>query len=141
MVKPEYIKYGNPSNENYDFVFHIRNRDLRKEDNWELNKWEVLKNLLGGRIACIGTKEESICIPGTEDLRGKELSKTISVLSSSKCAFGPSSGPMHLASLCGTPHVVWSLDANKARYEENWNPLKTRTSCCILLGVLFLTLP
>ena len=33
---------------------------------------------------------------------------------------------MHLASLCGTPNVVWSKEDNRVRYEENWNPLKTK---------------
>jgi hypothetical protein len=41
---------------------------------------------------------------------------------------------MHLASLCGTTHLVWtdqnfwgSCDGtNKQRYEKNWNPLQTK---------------
>ena len=41
---------------------------------------------------------------------------------------------MHLSSLCGTPHVVWTNTAvtavgnvtNRERYEKLWNPLGTR---------------
>ena len=127
MIKPEYICFGEKGEKLFDFVFHIRSRDLRKEDNWSFGKWQTLKELLGDKkIACIGTKSESESIDGTDDLRGLELSRLMSILRNSTCAFGPSSGPMHLASLCALPHVVWSTPANKIRYEENWNPLQTR---------------
>ena len=36
---------------------------------------------------------------------------------------------MHLASLCGAPHVVFSTpsvtEKDEIRYTKNWNPLKT----------------
>jgi hypothetical protein len=38
---------------------------------------------------------------------------------------GPSSGPMHLASLSGTRHLVWSSPHNRNRYLDAWNPFKT----------------
>tara|TARA_R110000824_G_scaffold329646_3_gene516419 strand:+ start:479 stop:1294 length:816 start_codon:yes stop_codon:yes gene_type:complete len=127
LVQPEYICFGQESDTPYDYVFHIRDRELRKEDNWSLDNWRNLKELLGNkRIACIGTPTESACIEGTDDLRGHNLKEVFTVLRNAQCAFGPSSGPMHLASLCGTPHIVWSKDANKERYEENWNPLSTK---------------
>ena len=126
LIKPEYICFGEKQDKKYDYIFHIRSRDLRKEDNWSIDKWSELKNLLNSdKIACIGTKKESGWIEGTDDLRDISLNELFSVLRNADYAFGPSSGPMHLATLCGLPHVVWSTHKNRTRYEENWNPLKT----------------
>lgn len=134
-VKPEYIKFGQHKssgefNHKHDYVFHIRDRKLRRQDNWSLDNWKHLRDMIGptlggGSIACIGTHSDSAHIEGTADLRGHELDLIFKVMSHAKCAFGPSSGPMHLASLCGTPHVVWSHGGNRERYERNWNPLNT----------------
>lgn len=126
-IRPEYIQYGASTDTKYDYVFHIRSRELRQEDNWTINNWKTFKKLLNSdKIACIGTKKESGCLEDTDDLRDIDLGSVFSVLSGAKCCFGPSSGPMHLASLCDCPHVVWSIEDNKIRYEQNWNPLKTR---------------
>lgn len=126
VVKPEYITFGLKGQRKYDYVFHIRDRKLREQDNWSLENWNKLKSLLSDkRIACIGTKRESGWIEGTEDLRDHSLEEVFDVLRNAECAFGPSSGPMHLASLCGCPHVVWSIPNNHKRYTTNWNPLQT----------------
>lgn len=125
-IAPEYVCFGVEIEKEYDYVFHIRNRKLREQDNWSLENWSKLLELLGDKkIACIGTKESSGIVDGADDLRGSDLKKVTTVLRNATCAFGPSSGPMHLASLCACPHVVWSTKKNKIRYEENWNPLKT----------------
>ena len=57
------------------------------------------------------------------------------ILASSVLCIGPSSGAMHLASLCGCEHLVWTdrkiwnlgfkKGTNRERYETAWNPLKT----------------
>lgn len=132
-IKPKYIKYGKSKNKKYDYIFHIRNRELRKQDNWSFDNWEKLLNLLtknGKTVACMGTKRQSGHIDGTSDLRDIPLGELFDILANCEAAFGPSSGPMHLASLCGTPHVVFSTpsvtEKDKIRYIENWNPLKTR---------------
>lgn len=47
---------------------------------------------------------------------------------------GPSSGLMHLASLCETPHLVWTSEQNGSkrfggvsyRYQRSWNPHSTK---------------
>ena len=120
MIKPEYISFGEKNKSKYDYIFHIRNRELRKEDNWSLKNWIKLRELLGeARVACIGTYKESATIPGVDDLRGVNLKSLMEIMKNSKYAFGSSSGPLHLAALCGLPHVVWSIPANKIRYEEN----------------------
>ena len=33
---------------------------------------------------------------------------------------------MHLASLAGMTHLVWSTEYNRVRYEKDWNPLRTK---------------
>ena len=33
---------------------------------------------------------------------------------------------MHLASLCGLKHLVWSTEYNRIRYEKDWNPFNTK---------------
>ena len=127
IVQPEYICFGKKKKPEYDFIFHIRARELRQEDNWGLDNWKKLKELFGdSKIGCIGTHKESGWIEGTTDLRDLDIKKILSIMHNAKCIFGPSSGPMHLASLCGAPHVVWSKPQNRVRYEENWNPLKTK---------------
>ena len=123
-IKPKYVIFDNQYAK-YDYVFHIRSRPLRQEDNWAINKWSKLLELLtknNESVACIGTKKSSGHIEGTDDLRDIPMNQLIGVLSNTKCCFGPSSGPMHLASLCDTPHVVWSIMYNHIRYTENWNP-------------------
>ncbi len=132
IVKPEYVNFTNRITTQqfdfqYDYIFHVRNRKLRKNDNWSLSNWQKLTEYIGEpeKIACIGTYNDAAHIEGTADLRGVDLEVLFKVMSMAKCVFGPSSGPMHLASLCGAPHVVWSHGGNKDRYEENWNPLKT----------------
>ena len=92
-----------------------------------MENWVELRSLFKDKkIACIGTSSKSGWIEGTEDLRDVPLDDLFGVISSSDCVFGPSSGPMHLASLCGCPHVVWG-DQSKSldRYSTTWNPLGT----------------
>jgi len=126
-IKPKYVIFENEFKK-YDYIFHIRDRPLRMEDNWATEKWSTLLGLLTQEektVACIGTKGSSGWIPETEDLRGIAMNELIGVLNNADCCFGSSSGPMHLASLCNTPHVVWSIMYNHRRYTENWNPHNT----------------
>ena len=127
-IAPKYIIYGSEKETDIDFVFHIRNRQLRSEDNWPVSYWQKLRGMLpkSSKIACIGTLKESGYIEGTVDLRGENLAIVFDVLRNARCCFGPSSGPMHLASLCGCPHVVWSTPKNHERYTKTWNPLQTK---------------
>ncbi len=82
----------------------------------------------GFTIGCIGGPD-NYHIPGTIDLRGKSLERQCSAIAGAKVVLGPSSGPMHLASLCKTPHVVWynrpDQTSSYARYRDHWNPFNT----------------
>lgn len=110
----------------FDIIFHCRNKTVGPERNWSKSQWVDLYEELKSdyNIACIGN-DESFYIDGTKDLRNISLSDLCSVFNRSKLIVGPSSGPMHLASLCGLKHLVWSTEYNKVRYERDWNPLNT----------------
>src|SRR5437773_12424666 len=62
---------------------------------------------IGLRVCCIGRPEHSFALDGCDDLRSRDLSETRTALQSIKLLAGGSSAPMHLASLCGVPIVVW----------------------------------
>jgi hypothetical protein len=127
----EYIKYGDPTvvPKSYDVLIHARGTDKYGTDfrNWPEFKWNDLVKYTGLSFASIGSEQGAYHIDNTDDLRGVSLEQLCGYMSASTMVLGPSSGPMHLASLCGTPHFVWSGDRpNVERYEKYWNPLKTK---------------
>jgi len=114
----------------YDLVIHPRNRSKISPNpwtNWPKQNWESLVSHFSGfRIATVGTKVEAHYIEGTEDKRNIPLKDLADLYASSNLIVGPSSGAMHFAALCGTPHFVWGqFDKNKARFEIEWNPFRT----------------
>ena len=135
-----FIRYQQPSPVTSDryVVIHARATDKSgsAERNWSASNWSQLVNEIDPSVdvIAIGHPRQSICPEGAQDYRGVPLKDTIGVLSDAACVLGPSSGPMHLASLCGTPHVVWtnqdfwpsSGGTNRQRYERDWNPLHTK---------------
>lgn len=133
----QYKKFHIGIDKRFDITFHARATKKYNQGNrnWPISKFEkIVKAFPGLNIASIGTKEYSHRIPGTKDYRDFNIGSLCSIISSSKVVVGPSSGPMHLASLCWTPHVVWTYDkkeraikgTNKERYEKIWNPFNTR---------------
>lgn len=88
---------------------------------------EILLNA-GLTVACYGGSDNYLT-EGCVDLRGIRLETLCNCLAAAKCAVGPSSGTIHLASLCGCPHVVWykpqSHPRLHLRYEKIWNPFST----------------
>jgi ADP-heptose:LPS heptosyltransferase len=102
-------------------------------------KWEALVALLHQEVPellvfSIGSQAGASHVSKTGDLRDIPMILLCQQMVHAKAVVGPSSGPMHLASFCGTPHVVWTTSeyrkaikgTNKERYERIWNPLKTR---------------
>jgi len=132
----KFIKYHVDSNKKYDLVFHCRQTTNMGTGyrNWPIVKWNELKNNFSGlKIACIGNPREAMAINGTDNYLGVSIKRTIEILSNAKIIIGPSSGPMHLASLCGCTHIVFTgkgqcfgTQTNRCRYETGWNPLKTK---------------
>ena len=76
-------------------------------------------------------ESESYHIKGTKDLRGIDLKELTDYMSSANLIIGPSSGPMHLASLCGLKHVSWGVESNVNRYKYDWNPHKAEVEYII----------
>tara|TARA_R110001583_G_scaffold33738_12_gene113850 strand:- start:505 stop:1344 length:840 start_codon:yes stop_codon:yes gene_type:complete len=126
-IVPMYKKYGMPKEKFKDFIIlHARDRSLRSSDNWPVKNWNFLVDKLKEKgyinIVSIGLKNESMHIEGTTDMRECEHGVLLDLLASAKCIFGPSSGAIHLASLCGCPQIVWTTEYNFDRYTKNWNP-------------------
>lgn len=133
--KREYIKYGMKCEDYaYDLVIHARAQTKynQRSWNWPVPRYRKLLNELNLKKVCsIGTVAQHI--EGTEDLRGISIGKLCNILASSKAFLSPSSGPAHLASLCGCPHVIMTSDTwqksikgtNKDRYKKIWNPFGT----------------
>lgn len=75
-------------------------------------------------VACFGGLD-NYCPRGAKDLRGQPLEEQCSAIAIAKCVVGPSSGPIHLASLCECPHVTWLASTHPTlnkRYVSSWNP-------------------
>lgn len=111
-----------PSNLTTDVVLIPRHRRLAAERNSSIHWWDELASRLNGR----GLVVEVYSTP---------LSQAIVQVSRTRLAAGASTGGLHLASLCGCPHLVWGSGAevrwtrmgitNRQRYETLWNPLGT----------------
>lgn len=122
----KFVKYEYKNNNRFDLIFHCRNKSTDSFRNWSKENWEVLRALLPNnlKIACIGNNE-AFHINNTIDLRDIEIKELVGTINNSKLIIGQSSGPMHLASLCGKKHLVWSPKYNRIRYEKDWNPFNT----------------
>ena len=136
--KREYYKYGwnygIDGIDNYDLVIHARACEKydRQKRNWPVYKYEALIKILNvEKVCCVGT--DAHYVQGTRDLRNIELDDLCDVLVNSKVMLSPSSGPAHLAGLCGCSHVVMTDNTyqksvkgtNKDRYKKIWNPFMT----------------
>lgn len=126
----------------FDIVIHARTKrgknPLLNSLNWSQKDWN---RLVGGftqsgrTVAAIGTEDASLVPEGAVNLQGRDMQTVMDVLSAARVVVGPSSGPMHLASLCRTHHIVWvppmhgvqahAWGSTRARYESIWNPFKT----------------
>ena len=140
-----YVKYGEGTPKGNYVALHARHRRVitpnARRHNWPQLAWDRVSRGLsaaGIRTIAVGLVDESLLPDGAEDARGSALETTIGLLAGAVVVAGPSSGPIHLASLCGTPHVVWThrginacINAtNRKRYEVLWNP--HRTPCTVL---------
>jgi len=122
-----FIKFeSNTLDKSFDILVHPRNRDLGADRNWNKEKWQELINQLSEKysIGTIGT-DEAFELENTTDCRNVSVHDTVSLMNRTKLVVGQSSGPLHLASLATTPHLVWSSAHNKDRYEKYWNPFNT----------------
>jgi len=132
-----FIRFGRPAPEKYpvDILIHARGRAHETGRNWPLEKWVQLVHALreaGWRIGSVGISSSTMAVPHVIDYRDIPLKETVDVMASARLMLGPSSGPLHLASLCGVPHLVWTDKrtygmgkTSREKYESWWNPMKT----------------
>ena len=126
----EFIVYGEEFEKNNKYVvIHARSTDKvgQGERNWSDNNWaQLVMSRPEYEFISIGTRDASYHIQGTIDCRGSYLKEVFEILRHTRYIIGPSSGPMHLASLCGTNQLVWSgHERNYDRYTKLWNPHNT----------------
>lgn len=145
-----FIPYGAyNSSDAYDVILHARSIPVLEGNktkyarNWETSRWdELCLNLSHLKIAAVGVPDLSYCPDSVQDLRGIETERLCSVLASSKVCIGPSSGLMHLATLCKTPQLVWTskdftwgYGGTAYRYVRSWNPFATQVRVVTDYGV------
>ena len=127
----EYIVYGRRVPEwEGAIVLHARERPYCANRDWTRENWNKLGAFLArefpnNRLVCIGSLTESHAIEGCFDFRGQPLQDTMNLLRSANVFIGQSSGPAHLASHCGLPHIVWCEPGIEALYRKDWNPHRT----------------
>jgi ADP-heptose:LPS heptosyltransferase len=123
-----FVKYKSDTlDKSFDVILHPRNKEVGNIRNWTKEKFQKLVDLMvsdGLSVATIGT-DEAFELNNVTDYRNIPIEDTVSLMNRTKLVVGQSSGPIHLASLCGTPHFVWSDESNRKRYKVYWNPHKT----------------
>lgn len=125
----EFIKFGSKVGKGYDVLIHARGISRGSSKNYPVEYWEQIIDHFD-EVVCIGSERDQR-IKGARDLRGIPLQGLMDIIFCSKLVVGQSSGVMHLASLCGTPHIVWGdsrtyfNETLEKRYKETWNPLNT----------------
>lgn len=135
-----FIKYGDPArlslNDKCDIIIHARMAiGKRPWHSWPRASWDQLIDLLVSSGFTVGAVGTLAFVPDKcKNFTNQPLQLTMDLMSAARLVVGPSSGPMHLASLCGTPHLAWTDKrvysaigtTNRERYEKVWNPLNTR---------------
>ena len=137
----EYIVYGQKVTEwTGAIVLHARERreycDFR---DWTRENWNRLGRLLAkefpnNRRVCIGSMDGAHAVEGCFDARGIPLQDTMNMLHSANVFIGQSSGPAHLASHCGCPHIVWCEPGIDGLYQRHWNPHRTWVRTAVFPG-------
>lgn len=128
----EFIKYGDPLKlcaKQPKILFHVRNRSgIMSRRNWKIEHAELLaKQFKLSDIACIGTKNDSLCLKNTMDLRDVNLEILCNNMASADIIFSPQSGVIHLATLCGLPQITWTHTKwNIDRVLKHWNPFNVK---------------
>jgi hypothetical protein len=130
----KFVKFPSKTTIENCIAIHMRKKEDGREWNW--SKWCEFIMRLGKNtnlpIYSIGSMTQT-----HQGLEAKwYYGADVLILNSAVLCIGPSSGPMHLASLCGTPHLVWTdkkrwnlgfvKGTNRDRYERHWNPFNTK---------------
>jgi ADP-heptose:LPS heptosyltransferase len=143
----KWFKYGQESIvPKHSILIHARNlsktryydKRLGINRNWPGEKWTEFVSQMGGKgLTFVGSETGSRYFGLSDemaDMRDMPLKSLCGLMTNSKVIVGESSGPLHLAALCGCSVVVWTHrkrevslggHTNRDRYERIWNPLNT----------------
>ena len=121
----QFVRYGDDANRSASAspcVALVRRTRACGAANWVSSDWDALSDRL---------RERGIDVVDMP----LDAARAIELLSRCDLAVGQSTGGLHLASLCGCPHVVWSPEparrwtrwqmTNRQRYDVFWNPFGT----------------
>lgn len=128
FFRQDFIQLGKKTRGVPTVLIHARSRTHRGGDNWGLAKYIKLVDMLHAadiKVGAIGLRQLTEDLDVDTDYRDKPLDRVCNLLATTKCLVGTSSGPLHLAALCKTPHVVFTGRGNLARYNCHWNPFRT----------------
>lgn len=120
----KFIHYGE-NKYDVDIVVHARDTDKwgSSDRNWTRERWdELTKKLKGRKLMAIGKTGQAYIPEGCNDYLDINLRTLTNIMASAKVIVGPSSGPMHLAALCGLPRVTWGFSQLEKTYKKHWNP-------------------
>lgn len=128
--------YSDPIDDKYfDIAFHFRSFERDGDDfspkSFSPEKADQIAELCklhGFSVCCIGAPGYSYVAKGTENRQSHDLLTSISYICVSRLVVGVSSAPMHLASLCGIPIVVWigSPPGANRYFTTTWNPFNSK---------------
>ncbi len=114
-------------------IFHLRHISRSTKKNTPhgmyqaVAKWAKHEHrqfvTIGKTLGC----KPSFSISGINLLNKTTLEDVVTIFNLGGLVVGSSSGPMHMASLTRTPHVVWGghRGAIRERYVKHWNMFKT----------------
>jgi len=131
----DFIKFGRTQQHKIDVLIHFRGVRHAGTDfkNYSHKKMHQLVDILRMRYSTVGfiggIWDDFIRCAGVYDLRCIPLESLCDFMHDAKVVVGASSGPIHLASLCGTPTVTWygapCTEKHAVRHTHHWNPFHT----------------
>ena len=124
---------SDPKLDDFDIGFHFRSFERAgdiKGKSFPSDKADKLVAMCSNshlKVCCIGAPGYSYVARGAINRQAEDLETSIRYMSKCRLIVGGSSAPMHLASLCNLPIVIWTgppFDAS--RYFKSWNPFKSK---------------
>jgi hypothetical protein len=123
----KFVSYKKDIKKDNKIVIHARHFPSYKNNkNWSEEKWIKLDQelkMMGFEVVFIGIENVAYFPEKSKRFLNSSLEDLSVLISSSKLIIGPSSGPIHFASLCECPQITWgNFDSVFDRYERAWNP-------------------
>jgi ADP-heptose:LPS heptosyltransferase len=116
-----------PKSETSTITLCLRDRELAEHRNWYFEYWNELTRILcdmNYNVVTIGLVKNKTFKPDKRVknfVNSTSINDCINILCNSDLAVGGSSGTMHLASRCGTDHIVWgSKVSEEILNQSNW---------------------